>query len=57
METDYSLIQMTKEDIYRLQVIGEIYIGRLRFHAIGNKLYDEKKLVGKIRNHSVKWII
>jgi hypothetical protein len=57
MDTDYSLIQMTKEDIYRLQVIGEIYIGRLRFHAIGNKLYDEKKLVGKIRNHSVKWII
>lgn len=57
METDYSLIQITKEDIYRLQVIGEIYIGSFRFHAVGNKLYDEKKLVGKIRNNSVKWII
>ena len=57
MDTDYSLIQLTKEDIYRLQVIGEIYIGNFRFHAVGNKLYDEKKLVGKIRHNSIKWII
>jgi len=57
MDTDYSLIQMTKEDILRLKIIGDIYIGGLRFHAIGNKLFDERKLVGKIRNNSIKWII
>jgi hypothetical protein len=57
MDTDYSLIQLTKEDILRLKIIGDIYIGGLRFHAIGNKIFDEQKLVGKIRNNSIKWII
>ena len=57
MDTDYSLIQLTKEDILRLKIIGDIYIGGLRFHAIGNKIFDEHKLVGKIRNNSIKWII
>ena len=57
MDTDYSLIQMTKEDILRLKIIGDVYIGGLRFHAVGNKLFDEQKLVGKIRNNSIKWII
>lgn len=57
MDTDYSLIQMTKEDILRLKIIGDVYIGGLRFHAVGNKLFDEQKLVGKIRNNYIKWII
>ena len=55
--TDYSLIQITKEDVYRLQVIGDIYIGKLRFHAINNYIYnDAQELVGIIYENSIVWI-
>jgi hypothetical protein len=57
IKTDYSLIQFTKEDIYRLQVIGDIYIGKLRFHAINNYIYnDEQELVGIIYENSIVWL-
>jgi hypothetical protein len=57
MDTDYSLIRITPEDVLRLKIIGDVYIGGLRFHAVGNKLFDEEKLVGKIKNNSIRWII
>jgi hypothetical protein len=57
LRTDYSLLQLTKEDVYRLKIIGDLYIGKLRFHAIDNYLYnDEQDLVGIIQTDSIKWV-
>ena len=56
VRTDYSLIQMSKEDVLRLQIIGDVYIGDMRFHAIDDNLYDDDELVGKIFGNSIIWI-
>jgi len=58
IRTDYSLLELTKEDVFRLKIIGDLYVGQLRFHAINEYLYnDEQELVGKIQNNSIIWII
>jgi hypothetical protein len=57
IRTDYSLLELTKEDVFQLKIIGDLYIGNLRFHAINDCLYnDEQELVGKIQNNSIIWI-
>jgi hypothetical protein len=57
VRTDYSLLELTKEDVFQLKIIGDLYIGQLRFHAINDYLYNEdQELVGKIQNNSIIWI-
>lgn len=57
IRTDYSLLELTKEDVFQLKIIGDLYIGNLRFHAINDYLYnDEQELVGTIQNNSIIWI-
>jgi hypothetical protein len=51
------LFELTKEDVFQLKIIGDLYIGQLRFHAINDYLYnDEQQLVGTIQNNSIIWI-
>jgi len=57
IRTDYSLIQLSKEDVIRLKIIGDLYIGKIRFHALDNQLYnDEQEMVGIIHDDSITWI-
>ena len=57
VRTDYSLLELTKEDVFQLKIIGDLYVGQLSFHAINEYLYnDEQELVGKIQNNSIIWI-
>lgn len=57
IRTDYSLLQLTEEDIYRLKIIGDLYIGNLRFHAVDKDVYnDEQEMVGIIYDDTIIWI-
>ena len=57
VKTDYSLIQLEKEDVLSLRIIGELYIGKLHFHAVEDKLFnDAQEFVGRIINKTIIWV-